>query len=127
MTIAIGTDIVEIERISNAFKRQGDRLINRVLTPAERDRLKQFSNEDLQIAYLAKRWCAKEAIAKALGTGIAKGVGFQQIEISNSESGAPLALLTEGALDRLTAIGGKKVLISLSDERQYAVAYCTII
>ena len=127
MTIAIGTDIVEIERISNAFKHQGDRLINRVLTSAERDRLKQFSNEDLQIAYLAKRWCAKEAIAKALGTGIAKGVGFQQIEISNSESGAPLALLTEGALDRLTAIGGKKVLISLSDERQYAVAYCTII
>lgn len=127
MTIAIGTDIVEIERISNAFKRQGDRLINRVLTSAERDRLKQFSNEDLQIAYLAKRWCAKEAIAKALGTGIAKGVGFQQIEISSSESGAPLALLTEGALDRLTAIGGKKVLISLSDERQYAVAYCTII
>lgn len=127
MTIAIGTDIVEIERISNAFKRQGDRLINRVLTSAERDRLKQFSNEDQQIAYLAKRWCAKEAISKALGTGIAKGVGFQQIEISNSESGAPLALLTEGALDRLTAIGGKKVLISLSDERQYAVAYCTII
>lgn len=127
MTIAIGTDIVEIERISNAFKRQGDRLINRVLTSAEQDRLRQFSNEDQQIAYLAKRWCAKEAIAKALGTGIAKGVGFQQIEISNSESGAPLALLTEGALDRLTAIGGKKVLISLSDERQYAVAYCTII
>ena len=127
MTIAIGTDIVEIERISNAFKRQGDRLINRVLTSAEQDRLRQFSNEDQQIAYLAKRWCAKEAIAKALGTGIAKGVGFQQIEISNSESGAPLALLTEGALNRLTAIGGKKVLISLSDERQYAVAYCTII
>ena len=127
MTIAIGTDIVEIERISNAFKRQGDRLINRVLTSAEQDRLKQFSNEDQQIAYLAKRWCAKEAIAKALGTGIAKGVGFQQIEISNSDSGAPVALLTEGALDRLTAIGGKKVLISLSDERQYAVAYCTII
>ena len=127
MTIAIGTDIVEIERISHAFKRQGDRLINRVLTSAEQDRLRQFSNEDQQIAYLAKRWCAKEAIAKALGTGIAKGVGFQQIEISNSESGAPLALLTEGALDRLTAIGGKKVLISLSDERQYAVAYCTII
>ena len=127
MTIAIGTDIVEIERISNAFKRQGDRLINRVLTSAEQDRLRQFSNEDQQIAYLAKRWCAKEAIAKALGTGIAKGVGFQQIEISNSDSGAPVALLTEGALDRLTAIGGKKVLISLSDERQYAVAYCTII
>lgn len=127
MTIAIGTDIVEIERISNAFKRQGDRLINRVLTSAEQDRLRQFSNEDQQIAYLAKRWCAKEAIAKALGTGIAQGVGFQQIEISNSDSGAPEALLTEGALDRLTAIGGKKVLISLSDERQYAVAYCTII
>lgn len=127
MTIAIGTDIVEIERISNAFKRQGDRLINRVLTSAEQGRLRQFSNEDQQIAYLAKRWCAKEAIAKALGTGIANGVGFQQIEISNSDSGAPEALLAEGALDRLAAIGGKKVLISLSDERQYAVAYCTII
>jgi len=127
MTIAIGTDIVEIKRISDAFKRQGDRLVNRVLTSAEQARLKQLSNEDQQIAYLAKRWCAKEAIAKALGTGIAKGVGFQQIEISNLDSGAPTAVLTEGALDQLKALGGKSVLISLSDERQYAVAYCSII
>lgn len=127
MTIAIGTDIVEIARIQSVFERQGDRLIKRILTEAEQVKLNSFPNEKQKIAFLAKRWCAKEAVSKALGTGIAKGVGLQHIEVMNDTNGAPLVTLTNGALDQLHQIGGKRVLISISDEQHYAVAFCTII
>ena len=126
MTIAIGTDIIEIERIGQSLSRQGDRLVRRILVPSEREKFESFNNEPLKIAFLAKRWCAKEAIAKALGTGIAKGVGFQEIEITHDELGAPQVVLHQGALTRLHAIGATKALISLSDERQFAVAFCTL-
>ena len=126
MTIAIGTDIIEIDRIGQTLARQGDRLVRRILVPSEREKFESFKNEPLKIAFLAKRWCAKEAIAKALGTGIAKGVGFQEIEITHDELGAPQVVLHHGALTRLHAIGATKALISLSDERQFAVAFCTL-
>ncbi len=137
MTIAIGTDIIEIDRIGQSLSRQGDRLVRRILVPSEREKFESFNNEPLKIAFLAKRWCAKEAIAKALGTGIAKGVGFQEIEITHDElgapqvvlhhgAGAPQVVLHHGALSRLHAIGATKALISLSDERQFAVAFCTL-
>ena len=126
MTIAIGTDIIEIDRIGQSLSRQGDRLVRRILVPSEREKFESFKNEPLKIAFLAKRWCAKEAIAKALGTGIAKGVGFQEIEITHDELGAPQVVLHHGALTRLHAIGATKALISLSDERQFAVAFCTL-
>ena len=127
MTVAIGTDIVEIERIAKVFERQGERLLKRVLTFSELNRCEQLKGDQNKIQFLAKRWAAKEAIAKALGTGIAKGVGFQQMEIHNNELGAPLITLTDGALERLTDLGAKKALISISDERHYAVAFCTLI
>lgn len=127
MTIAIGTDIVEIARIKSAFDRQGEKIVQRVLTDIEQQRFNDLANDEVKVAFLAKRWCAKEAIAKALGTGIAKGVGFQQIEISNDDLGAPKAELYDGALERLDKLGGKQALISLSDERHYSLAFCTII
>lgn len=127
MTIAIGTDILEIERLQNVYTRQGDKLVARILTPLERERFDQIKENSIRVAFLAKRWCAKEAIAKALGTGIAKGVGWQNIEISNLQSGAPVVSLTGAALNQLHELGGKKALISLSDERLYCVAFCSII
>lgn len=127
MTISIGTDIIEIERIKSVFERQGEKIVKRILTPYECERFASIAHQDVQIAYLSKRWCAKEAIAKALGTGIAKGIGWQQIEISNNSLGAPEVALFDGALTRLHEMGGQRVLLSISDERQYAVAYCTII
>ena len=127
MTIAIGTDIVEIERITKSFSRQGDRLVKRVLMPSEQARFHSIENTNIKMAFLAKRWCAKEAVAKALGTGIAKGVGFQQIEIANDDLGAPLVILHEGALIRLKTMGASKALISLSDEQHYALAFCTLV
>lgn len=127
MTLSIGTDIVEIARIESVYERQGQKIIERVLTPIEQARFAQLSSTQSQMAFLAKRWCAKEAVAKALGTGIAKGVGFQQIQINNNEQGAPSIELFEGALQRLEALGGKQALISISDERHYALAFCTLI
>ena len=127
MTLAIGTDIVEISRIESSLSRQGDRLVQRILRPNEQAKYASIQNIKVKTAYLAKRWCAKEAIAKALGTGIAKGVGFQQIEIIHDELGAPMVNLYDGALSRLHDLGAKKALISLSDEQHYALAFCTLI
>ena len=127
MTLSIGTDIVEIVRIKSVYERQGQKIVERILTPTEQERFEQLASDELKIAFLAKRWCAKEAVAKALGTGIAKGVGFQQIQINNNELGAPSIELFEGALERLKTLGGKKALISISDERHYAVAFCNLI
>ena len=127
MTLSIGTDIVEIARIKRVYERQGQKIVERILTSAEQLRFIQLPSDETKIAFLAKRWCAKEAVAKALGTGIAKGVGFQQIQINNNELGAPSVELFEGALLRLETLGGKKALISISDERHYAVAFCTLI
>ena len=127
MTIAIGTDILEIERLQNVYARQGEKFVARILTPLEQERFSGLNDDSIRMAFLAKRWCAKEAIAKALGTGIAKGIGWQNIEIHNLASGAPQVTLTGAALDQLHDLGGKKALISLSDERLYCVAFCCII
>jgi len=127
MTIAIGTDILEIERLQNVYERQGQKLVSRILTEPEQSRFASIVDDQTQLAYLAKRWSAKEAIAKALGTGIAKGVGWQQMAILNDENGAPVVELTGAALARLHELGAEKVLISLSDERHYCVAYCVLI
>ncbi|EAT10740.1 holo-ACP synthase [Bermanella marisrubri] len=127
MTIAIGTDIVEIERIYQVYQRQGEKLVNRVLTPSEQERFYSMINDDVRMAYLAKRWCAKEAVSKAMGTGIAKGLGFQDIEVTNSESGAPQVILSKSAQIKLNALGAQKILISLSDERHYAIAFCQLV
>jgi holo-[acyl-carrier protein] synthase len=127
MSIAIGTDIVEIERIAEAYSRQGHKLVKRILTPSETKIFENISNLQSQISYLAKRWCVKEAVAKALGTGIAKGIGWQQMEVTNNALGAPQMVLSGNAEVRLKALGGKNVLISLSDERHYAMAFCTLV
>ena len=127
MTLAIGTDILEIVRLQQVYERQGHKLVKRILTPTELVRYEAIEDETVRMQFLAKRWCAKEAIAKALGTGIAKGVGWQNIQVGNLPSGAPEVQLYDAAQARLEEFGGHKVLISLSDERHYCVAFCTII
>ncbi|MGB2102876.1 MAG: holo-ACP synthase [Porticoccaceae bacterium] len=124
MTIAIGTDIVEIKRIADALERQGDKFVQRILTASEIDEYQARGNS---VAFLAKRFAAKEAIAKALGTGIGRGISFQQLVTSNNLEGAPEVELQDTAAQRLTEIGGTKVLLSLSDEKNYALAYVAIV
>ncbi|MEH6464547.1 MAG: holo-ACP synthase [Shewanella psychromarinicola] len=117
--VGIGTDIVEIERIREQQTRLGDKLAKRVLTQAE---LAVYCASTLPERYLAKRFAAKEAAAKALGTGIGRGVSFQHIHTSNDEYGAPLVTFTEGAAKRLALLGGVKGHLSIADEKHYATA-----
>ncbi|WP_017445753.1 holo-ACP synthase [Gayadomonas joobiniege] len=112
--IGLGTDIVEIERFDN---KNLAALAQRILTPNE---LAIFNRHKQPIRYLAKRWAAKEAAAKALGTGIAKGVTFHNFEVSSDQNGAPVITLSGVAAQR--AGQQTKAWITLSDEKNYAVA-----
>jgi holo-[acyl-carrier protein] synthase len=117
--VGIGTDIVEIARISEQKARLGDRLARRVLTESE---LTTYLQSKQPERFLAKRFAAKEAAAKALGTGIGRGVSFQHIHIDNDDNGAPLVSFTDGALARLKQLSGSRGFISIADEKHYAVA-----
>ncbi|MEZ9819196.1 holo-ACP synthase [Shewanella sp. 10N.286.45.A1] len=125
MIVGLGTDIVEIARIearvpvAGEKELQTNRLAKRVLTPSELDIFIKSSNPG---RYLAKRFAAKEAAAKALGTGIGRGVSFQHIEISNDDNGAPKITFTDGAAQRLVLLGGKSGHVSIADEKHYATA-----
>ncbi|QYK13945.1 holo-ACP synthase [Shewanella rhizosphaerae] len=126
MIVGLGTDIVEIARIADKVPAAGDEaslvkcpLAKRVLTQAE---MAIFLASSQPGRYLAKRFAAKEAAAKALGTGIGRGVSFQHIEISNDANGAPLIAFQGGAAERLSLLGGSRAHLSIADEKHYATA-----
>lgn len=120
MIIGIGTDLVLVSRIQAALGRRGARFAARILTPSE---LQRFNGHAQPARYLAKRYAAKEAILKALGTGLAKGMSWQHMQIDNDADGAPLVKLSGVALARLQQGGGGRMLLSLSDEREQALAF----
>jgi len=122
--LGLGTDLCSVERIEAALERQSDRFIARCFTPSE-IALAQ-SRPALRAATLAKRWAAKEACAKALGTGIGRGFGMTDIEVVLNDLGAPSLVLHDGAAERLAAITPEGheafVHLSLSDELPWAQA-----
>ncbi|PHS76350.1 MAG: holo-ACP synthase [Porticoccus sp.] len=122
MIVAIGTDIVQVARISEALNRHGRDFARRILCPRE---LTLFDSKPNPAAYLAKRFAAKEALSKALGTGIGK-VSWQDMETVNDPAGAPAILLTGNAKKYLRKLGANNVLLSLSDERDFAVAFVVL-
>jgi holo-[acyl-carrier protein] synthase len=115
MIKGIGTDIVSIARIAKAAANHEDRFLYRILTPNE---LLEIEKRKDKVSYIAKRYAAKEAIAKAMGTGIGADLSFQDIEISNLESGAPTAHIAKQP--------DLKIHLSMSDEKDYAIAFTTI-
>lgn len=121
--IAIGTDILKIDRIDEVVQRLGDRFVHRILTETE---FLEYSQSKQANRLLAKRFAAKEAVGKALGTGIGRGVSWQDIQINHDESGAPLVVLTGGALEIANNKGASAVLLSLSDEIDYVVAFAAL-
>lgn len=123
MIVGIGTDIVEIDRIQAMWDKHGQRFARRLLSDAE---LARFDGVALKIAYLAKRFAAKEAAAKALGTGIGQGVSWQHIEVANDALGAPILVLHDAALARARLLGAGRFHLSLSDERAFAVAFVVL-
>lgn len=120
MIVGIGTDIVLVSRIEAALGRQGERFARRILTDTELERFKAHSQP---ARYLAKRYAAKEAILKALGTGLAKGMSWHFMQIDNDAQGAPQVVLSGVAAQRLSQGGGGRILLSLSDEREQALAF----
>lgn len=120
MIRGIGTDLVLIERIAGVLQRQGERFARRILTDAE---LLRFQTHHQPARYLAKRYAAKEAILKALGTGLAGGLTWHCMQIDNDAAGAPQVVLSGMALQRLQQGGGGRMLLSLSDEREQALAF----
>lgn len=116
--LGLGTDIVEISRVASAIEKS-NRLAERVLTDTE---MSVFLAHSQPERFLAKRWAAKEAAAKALGTGIGRGISFQHFEITNDELGAPHMTLLSAADSAALNKGVKSVLVSISDEQHYALA-----
>ncbi len=119
MIVGMGTDIVELSRIEEIYTRLSDRFAARILTPLE---LETFNTCANKAAFLAKRFCIKEAAAKALGTGIGRGISWQHMWLEHNDDGAPFLKFSEGAADRLASLGGDRIHVSVSDERSYATA-----
>jgi holo-[acyl-carrier protein] synthase len=122
--IAIGTDIVEIDRIRAVWTRHPRRFAARILTAAELERCAR-SREPWR--FLAKRFAAKEAVAKCFGTGIGVALSWHDLEVGQLESGAPQVHLGQRAQRLAAQRGGSRVLLSLADERAYAVAFAALV
>ncbi len=124
MNIRCGIDIIELDRISRALG-NGDSFKNKVFTTKEQLYCEDRGKGSLQ-SYAA-RFCAKEAVAKALGTGISKGVSFQDIEVLNEENGKPIVNFHGEAARIYKLLGSKAIDISLTHSRDYAVAQAVIL
>lgn len=129
MILGIGNDLCDIRRIENSLARYGDRFVDRVFTAAERERAERCASEKLRAASYAKRFAAKEACAKALGTGFAHGVFLRDIGVINLALGKPSLALTGGAADRLTALTppGMVAQIDLSMTDEYPLAEAVVV
>lgn len=128
MIVAIGSDLCSIERIQSSLDRFGERFEARVFTDIER--AKAAKRPFTRAGTLAKRFAAKEAFSKAVGTGFSNGVFMKDIGVVNSASGAPTLELSGGAADRLAAItpaGHAAVIhLTLTDDHPWAQAFVVI-
>ncbi len=127
MILGIGSDITDVRRIANVVERHGERFLDRIFTPAEREKADQRRN---RIETYAKRFAAKEACAKALGTGLRAGVWWRDMGVVNLPSGRPTMQLTGGAKRRLDAITPKgyeaRIDLTITDEGPMAQALVII-
>ncbi|MRG55877.1 holo-[acyl-carrier protein] synthase [Phyllobacterium sp. YR620] len=127
MIIGIGSDLIDITRVEKTLERHGERFISRVFTPIERAKSERRKQ---RAASYAKRFAAKEACAKALGTGLAQGVFWRDMGVVNLPSGAPTMHLTNGAAKRLEAIVPKghtaRVHLTITDDFPLAQAFVII-
>jgi holo-[acyl-carrier protein] synthase len=125
--LGIGSDLCDIRRIERSLARFGTRFTHRIFTPGERARSERRATS---AASYARRFAAKEACAKALGTGMRAGVFWRDMEVVNLSSGRPIMCLTGGALERLQGMlppGHEAVIhISLTDDPPLAQAFVVI-
>src|SRR5215208_6835528 len=126
MILGIGSDLIDIRRIEKTLERYGERFIGRVFTDIER---RKSDGRKMRAASYAKRFAAKEACAKALGTGLHQGVFWRDMGVVNLRSGKPTMALTGGALARLEKItpAGMSPQIDLSLTDEYPMAQAIVI
>ncbi|GIX14142.1 MAG: holo-[acyl-carrier-protein] synthase [Paracoccaceae bacterium] len=127
MIVGVGSDIANIDRIAATLERFGDRFLDRVFTETERRKAERRRD---RAGTLARRWAAKEACAKALGTGLRMGVAWREMGVVNLPSGQPTMQLTGGAAERLARLmppGHRPVIhVSLTDDPPWAQAFVVI-
>ena len=125
MIVGIGSDLCNIERIQKSLDRWGDKFLNRVFTATER--AKAASRPHTVAGTLAKRFAAKEAFSKAVGTGFKRGVHMKDIGVVNAPSGAPTLRLSGGAKARLDALAPEghaiDIHLTLTDDHPWAQAF----
>jgi holo-[acyl-carrier protein] synthase len=126
MIIGIGSDLIDIRRVEKSIERFGTRFTERCFTPVER---KKSDGRKNRAASYAKRFAAKEACSKALGTGLAQGVFWRDMGVVNLPSGAPTMQLTGGAADRLASMlpQGHKAVIHLTITDDFPLAQAFVI
>lgn len=129
MIVGIGSDLCDVRRIEEVLNRHGERFTQRIFTPNEIKKAEKRYGQT-RIGTYAKRWAAKEACAKALGTGFTEEVFYHDIEVVNLPSGKPSLNLTNGALRQLQKLGKEgyevHVLLTMTDELPYAFAQVMI-
>ena len=128
MIIGIGSDLCNIERIQHSLDRFGERFLNRVFTDTERARAEK--RPFTRAGTYAKRFAAKEAYSKAVGTGFKRGVYMKDIGVANLPSGAPTLALTGGAKERLDALTppghAASIHLTMTDDHPFAMAVVII-
>lgn len=123
MIFGIGTDIVRVARMQQNIERYGEKFAERILTRAE---LEDYRREARKAHFLAKRFAAKEAAAKAMGTGFRDGLMLHHIGVTHDAAGKPQLAFTDQAADFIRANAIVGVHVSLADEEDHAVAFVTL-
>lgn len=124
MIYGIGTDIVHINRMRENLDKYGNKFARRILTEPE---FNEFVNKSDKAAFLAKRFAAKEATAKAMGTGFSQGLSLHHIGIEHDDAGKPILEFLDVAEKFLQDNKIKQAHLSLADEKDYAVAFVTLV
>ncbi len=124
MIHGVGTDIVSVARMEASLQRFGERFVARVLAPEE---LEAYRANVRKANFLARRFAAKEALVKAMGTGFVDGMALSQIAVDHDDLGRPLLRLGGAVERRYRALGIGGAHLSISDERDYAVAFVTLL
>jgi len=123
MIYGIGTDIVHIKRMRENLDKYEDKFARRILTDSE---FVEFKNKNDKAAFLAKRFAAKEAAAKAMGTGFSQGLSLHHIGVGHDDAGKPILEFLDVAKNFIQEKKIKQAHLSLADERDYAVAFVTL-
>jgi holo-[acyl-carrier protein] synthase len=127
MIIGLGSDLIDIRRIEKALERHGERFINRIFTEVEQ---RKSEGRKQRAASYAKRFAAKEACSKALGTGLSHGVFWKDMGVANLPSGKPTMIMTGGAkarLEQMTPAGNRAIVhLTITDDFPLAQAFVII-